>query len=80
MKVKLYKTNECPWCEKVMKYLEHMGVEYEIKNCSENEVYRDELITLTRQSSVPVVAVDDKFIIGFDKKAIDVLFKLQGVW
>lgn len=71
MKIKLYKTNDCPWCEKVIKYLDHKGVDFEIKNCSENEVYRDELIKLTRQNSVPVVAFGGKFIIGFDKKAID---------
>lgn len=67
----LYKTNNCPWCEKVIKYLNSKGAEFEIKNCSENEVYRDELIKYTRQSSVPVLRVGGKFIIGFDKKAID---------
>lgn len=73
MKAKVYKTNGCPWCEKLLKYLDNKGVEVEILNCSENEVYRDELIKRTRQSSVPVLVVGGEFTIGFDKKAIDQL-------
>lgn len=71
MKVKIYKTNGCPWCEKAIKYLETKGVKLEIKNCSENEEYKKELIEKTKQTSVPVIMIEDVTIIGFDKKMID---------
>lgn len=72
MKVQVYKTNGCPWCEKVLKYFEKKGVEVEIKNCSESEEYREELIEKTKQTSVPVIIIDDVTIFGFDKKMLDV--------
>lgn len=75
MQVKIYKTNGCPWCEKTIKYLKSRGVEVEILNCSENEVYKYQLIRDSHQTSVPVIVVDDNVIIGFDKKRIDEVLK-----
>lgn len=71
MKVKVYKTNDCPWCKKVINYLEKKGCEIEQLNCSENEDYRKELIDKSKQTSVPVLDIDGTIILGFDKKLID---------
>lgn len=71
MKVKVYKTNDCPWCKKVITYLERKGCEIEQLNCSENEEYRKELIEKTKQTSVPVIDIEGEIILGFDRKAID---------
>lgn len=71
MKVKLYKTENCPWCVKVLGYLEKKGAEIEIVNCTNNEENRKELIEVSRQTSVPVSVINGKVIIGFDRKAID---------
>lgn len=78
MKVKVYKTNGCPWCEKAIKYLKNNEVEIEILNCSENEEYKKELIAKTHQNSVPVIEINNEIIIGFDKKKIDELINIEG--
>lgn len=57
IKAIVYKTNNCPWCEKVLNYLHTKGVEVDVRNCTENEEYRTELITKTMQSSVPVIEI-----------------------
>lgn len=75
MKATLYKTNECPWCMKALRYLESKGADVEIKNCSDNEEYRKELIEHSKQTSVPVTIINDKVIIGFDKKQLDEALK-----
>lgn len=71
MKVKVYKTNDCPWCKKVINYLEKKGCEIEQLNCSENEEHRKDLIDKSKQTSVPVLDIDGTIILGFDKKLID---------
>lgn len=71
MIIKLYKTNNCPWCMKVAAYLEKKGVSFESLNCSENEEFKKELVEKTRQVSVPVIDIDGKIIIGFDRRKID---------
>ena len=71
--ITIYKTDGCPWCEKAIKYIQSKGHEVNIVNCSTDpEYYRKILIEKTRQSSVPVIEINDVTIIGFDRKMIDV--------
>lgn len=42
--VKVYSINECPWCEKVKKYLKSRNVDFEVHNIEENEAGIDALL------------------------------------
>lgn len=78
MKVKVYKTNGCPWCEKVIRYLESKGIDIDICNCSESEDFRKELVEKTKQNSVPVIEINGQIVFGFDKHAIDTALKTKA--
>lgn len=69
--VKVYSTTVCPWCVKAKKYLESKKVEFIDLNVAEDMEAREEMLSKTKQMSVPVLDVNGTIIIGFDKKAID---------
>ena len=75
--VKVYSITECPWCDKVKKYLKSKDIPYEEHNIEVNEDDRKASFALTGDLVVPVVTTDDKkFTIGFDKSKIDALLHL----
>lgn len=74
--VKVYSIPDCPWCEKVKKYLDSRGVAYENINVQDDMEGRKEFIALTKQQSVPTVYSNGKFVIGFEREELDSLLNL----
>ncbi len=76
--VKVYSINNCPWCDKVKKYLKSRNVEYTECNIEEDEAALAECQALTNDEAVPVVTADGKeFVLGFDKGKIDAMLGLD---
>ena len=71
MKIKVYSTKSCPYCDKVKDYLKEKGVDFEEIKVDEDQEAAKEMIKKSKQMSVPVIEIDDKLIIGFDKEEID---------
>jgi len=69
--VKVFSTPTCPWCKKVKDYLKSNNVEFQDINVAEDVAARKEMFQISNQMGVPVVQIDDKVILGFDKDAID---------
>ena len=77
MMVKVYSINNCPWCDKVKKYLQSRQVEYVECNIENDEVALTECQALTNDEAVPVITADGKeYVLGFDKGEIDALLGL----
>lgn len=77
MMVKVYSINNCPWCDKVKKYLQSRQVEYVECNIENDETALAECQALTNDEAVPVITADDKaYVLGFDKGKIDALLGL----
>ncbi len=74
MDVKVYTSPGCPWCLKVKEYLDKKKVSYTEINVTENREAAMQMVKKTSQRGVPVVEVDDAFIIGFDKDGLDYHF------
>ena len=75
--VKVYSINECPWCDKVKKYLKSKHDDFEEHNIEENEADRDACYELTGDTIVPITTVDDKnYVVSFDKAKLDALLGL----
>lgn len=75
--VKVYSINNCPWCDKVKKYLQSRQVEYVECNIENDEVALAECQALTNDEAVPVITTDGKeYVLGFDKAKIDALLGL----
>jgi len=70
-KVKVYSTTVCPWCHKVKEFLKENKIEFEDINVSDDDKARDEMIEKSGQMGVPVIDIDGKIIVGYDKDAIE---------
>jgi glutaredoxin-like YruB-family protein len=70
-KVVVYSTPSCVWCNEVKKYLKRNKIDYKDYDISNNLVKKMEMVKLSGQMGVPVVTIDGKVIVGFDKKEID---------
>ncbi|MFA6375781.1 MAG: glutaredoxin domain-containing protein [Candidatus Paceibacterota bacterium] len=75
--IKIYSTPFCPYCSTLKDYLKDKKVNFTEVDVSEDEKERNEMIELSGQIGVPVVNVDGKIIVGFDKEQIDEVLKLK---
>lgn len=75
MSVKIYSTTSCPWCNVAKNYFKEIGVQYEDYNVGEDHEKAVEMVKKSGQRGVPVIDIDGKIIVGFNKEAIDELVK-----
>ena len=74
MAVKVFSFQSCPYCEKLKRYLDARGVEYEVRDIELDETAREECEKISGDLAVPVTTIDGKnYVVGFDKKKIDEL-------
>ncbi|MBD3245629.1 MAG: NrdH-redoxin [Candidatus Omnitrophica bacterium] len=71
VKVTIYSTPTCPYCQKTKQYLEEHQVEYEEVNVAGDAEKIKEMQEKSGQMGVPVLDVEGNIIVGFDKPAID---------
>ena len=71
MKIKIYTTKTCPWCEKTKKLLKSKKVKFKEADIAKNSAARREMIKKSGQLGVPVIEINGKIIVGFDQKAIE---------
>ncbi|MDD4409622.1 MAG: glutaredoxin domain-containing protein [Candidatus Pacebacteria bacterium] len=69
-KIRLFTTPVCPYCMTLKRFLKEKNVEFEEIDVTEDLEAQDEMIKKTDQSTVPVLAIDEEFIVGFDRKVI----------
>ena len=75
--VKVYSFESCPWCNKVKKYLNSKGVEYEVRDIELSDEAAQECQKLSGDTMVPVTTPDGiNYVVGFDKAKIDKLLGL----
>lgn len=74
--VKVYTSNTCPWCTKVKNYLKKNKVKYNEVNISMDRMAAMEMVRKSGQMGVPVVEINGRIIVGFDKDEIDRLLGL----
>jgi len=56
----LYSQLYCPFCIKVLRYLESRDIDIEIRDVMETPKFRDELISIGGKSQVPCLIIDGK--------------------
>jgi glutaredoxin-like YruB-family protein len=76
-KVKIYTTPFCPFCKLAKEYLKEKGIEFEEIDVSKDEEAAKEMIQKSGQMGVPVIEIDGKIVVGFDKEKIDQLLGLK---
>lgn len=73
--VKVYSVAWCAPCNKLKKYLDQKGVQYEVITVADDKAARDEVLEVSGQRSVPVLKVKDTIVVGFEKNQIDEALK-----
>ena len=71
MDITVYSTPTCPYCKMVKEYLTEKGVQFTDVNVAEDKAKAQEMIEKSNQMGVPVIDIDGKIIIGFDKAALE---------
>ena len=75
--VTVYSMTDCPWCEKVKKYLKSKGIEYKDINVEDDLEGRKALMALDKRAGVPMTVVDNNYVLGFERDQLDALLGLQ---
>ena len=71
MSVIVYSTPTCPYCHIAKDYLKSKSVEFQEVDVSKDQAKAQEMIKKSGQMGVPVLDINGKIIIGFNKKEID---------
>jgi glutaredoxin-like YruB-family protein len=73
MNVKVYSTPTCGYCHQAKRYLAERGIAFTEHDISVDRAAAEEMIRLTGQVGVPVIAVDGEFVVGFDRARLEQL-------
>ncbi len=79
MNVIVYSTKTCPWCTKAKEYLDSINIKYDAVDVGADKEAATELVQKTRQRGVPVIKIGERYIVGFDKDAINSELKSEGL-
>ncbi|MBN2197729.1 glutathione S-transferase N-terminal domain-containing protein [Candidatus Wolfebacteria bacterium] len=74
--IKLYSTPTCPYCEMAKNYFKEKNVEFEVYDISADEKAQKEMVEVSKQITVPVIDINGKIIIGFNRAEIDKILNL----
>jgi glutaredoxin 3 len=71
MNITIYSTTTCPHCLLAKRYFDENNIKYTNFDVSEDQKKAEEMIELSGQMGVPVIKIDDKVIVGFDRREIE---------
>jgi len=77
MQVKIYSTPMCPWCQVAKDFLKANNIPFEEIDVSQNEKLAQEMILKSGQMGVPVIEIDGKIVIGFNKPLLEEFLGLK---
>lgn len=69
--MKIYTTTLCPYCKMAKNLLRKKGVAYEEFNVESDASAAKEMAAKSNQMGVPVLDINGKIIVGFDRQAIE---------
>ena len=69
-KVRIYSTPTCHFCHMAKDFFREKEIEFEDFDVSVDQEKRKEMMDKSGQMGVPVIAIDDQLIVGFNKPKI----------
>lgn len=76
-KVRVYSTTWCVWCERLKEYLKENKIDFEDIDIEKNDKAAKEIVEKSGQMGVPVIDIDGKIIVGFDRGKIEKALKIK---
>ena len=67
----IYSADWCAFCHAAKDYLQKQGIEYEERNVEQKLEYANEAVQKSGQMGIPVLDIDGRIVIGFDRPRID---------
>jgi len=77
VKVIVYSTPVCPCCDFAKQFLKENNIDFEVIDVSKDQDKAQEMIQKSGQMSVPVIDVDGKIVVGFNKAKLKELLGLK---
>lgn len=74
--ITIYSTPTCTYCKMAKSYLSQKNVSYTDFDVSKDQAKAEEMVRKSGQMGVPVIDIDGKIIVGFNKPEIDKLLGL----
>jgi glutaredoxin 3 len=71
MAISIYTTPTCSYCTVAKKYFKENGVPYTEYNVASDPRKADEMVRKSGQMGVPVIDINGRIIVGFDKSKIE---------
>ena len=75
MAITLYSTPSCGYCRMAKSYLANNNIQFVEYNVATNSEKAQEMVRKSGQMGVPVLDINGKIIVGFDRAAIDQAIK-----
>ncbi len=77
MKVKVYSTPACPYCQTLKQYLKDHDIDFEDIDVSQDQKAAEEMVQKSDQMGVPVADIDGEIVVGFNKDKIKELLDIN---
>lgn len=71
MNVKVYSTPGCPWCNVAKDFFKSHNINFQDIDVNIDEKAAQEIMKKSGQMGVPVIEIDDKIVIGFNKPVLE---------
>lgn len=76
-RIVVFSTPSCPWCTKVKRYLREQGFRFRDVDISKDQKAAQDVVRRTGQTGVPVVLINNRPIVGFNRKEIDNILQIH---
>lgn len=70
-KVKIYTTPTCQYCRAAKEFFKENKIKYEEIDVSKDRKAVREMVKISGQLGVPVILIDNKVIVGFDRDELE---------
>lgn len=69
--IRIYTTPICAYCKMAMEYFQSKNLQYEETSLVGNAEAQQLVISKTGMVAAPIIEINDKFIVGFDREKIE---------
>lgn len=77
MKITIYTTSTCVYCKMAKAFFKENNISYEEKDVGVDTKAREEMIQKSGQLGVPVIEIDGKVGVGFNKEKLTKILNLS---
>lgn len=74
-KIVLFSTPTCSWCRRIKEYLRKKKLRFKEIDVSKDRKAAEDMVRKTGQQGVPVVLINNRPVVGFDRQKIEALLE-----